>query len=100
MADSNCNTIVVESPNFIPIVSGIAVDIGHRWDAVEVEPAWVRVIRSVPFLPGPIADFTDRGTGARPQEVGYHARVSNVDVGILGRGENFKSGRCRLNGRR
>src|ERR1700729_2555666 len=99
MTETNRNTIVVESPNYIPIVAGIAVDIGHRWNAVEIEPAWVRVTGAVPFLPGPSADLTDRRAGAG-EEVGNHERVSDVDVIILGRGEKIKLGRCRLNERR
>ena len=97
MAESNSNTIVVESSNSISIVAGIAVDIGHGWDAVEVEPAWVRVAGGVPFLPVPTADVTNRGAGAGAKKVGNHARVSDVDVSVLGRGEKLKLGRCRLN---
>ena len=88
MADSNRSTIEVEPPNFVPIGAGIAVDLGHGVDAVEVELARVRVAGEVPFLPGTTADVTDGRAGPGPEEVGNHARISNVKVSILQRREN------------
>ena len=88
MADSSRNTIQVESPNFVPIISGIGVDIGHGLDTVEVEIAWVRVTDDVPFQPGTAADVTDGGAGAGPDEVGNLARASGVEVIILRRRGN------------
>jgi len=100
MANSNRNTFVVDSPNFVPIVGGIVVDVGHGVDAVEVESAWVVTGDELPFLPGTTADVTDGGAGVGPEDVGNHARVSDVDVSILRRGEKLTLGRRRLNERR
>jgi hypothetical protein len=88
---------VVKSSNFVPIVAGIVVDVGHGVDAVKVVSAWVRVTTGVPFSPRTTADVTDGGAGVGPGEVGNRARVSDVDVIILQSGEIFELGRRRLN---
>jgi len=90
---------VVQSPNFIPIVAGIVVDIIHAVDAVEVVSAWAGVADDMPFCPRAIADGTDGSSGVGPGEVANHARVSNVEVTILTRGRRIKIGRSYLNER-
>lgn len=88
MADSDRNTIAVESPDFVPIVGGVAVDLGYGVDAVEVETAWGRVTGEIPFLPGTTAYATNGRAGPGPEEVGNHTRVSDVDVSVLRRENN------------
>jgi hypothetical protein len=90
---------VVQSPNFIPIVAGIVVDVVHAVDAVEVVSAWAGVAEGTPLLPTTTADGTDEGAGVGPGEVGNFARVSNVEVSILARGGGIKIDRSCLNER-
>jgi hypothetical protein len=52
---------VVDSPNFIPGVAGITVDLIHTVDTVKVVLAWGEVGDDGPLIPGTIADGTDEG---------------------------------------
>ena len=83
MADCNRNTIVVNSSNFVPIVTGIFVDVVHAVDTVEVVSPRAGVRDDMPFNPRTIADGSNGGTGAGSGEVGNLARVSDVEVIVL-----------------
>lgn len=99
IADRHRDTIEVQSPNFIPIVASIVVDVIRAVNAVEVVVSWVGVADDMPFQPKTTADVTDDGAGVGPDEVGNLARVSNVEVSILMRGREIKLGRSCLNER-
>lgn len=83
VAECYCDTIVIQSPYFIPVVSGIVVDVVHAVDAIEVIIARVGVPDDIPFLPRATANGTNGGAGVGSKEVSNHARVSNIEVGVL-----------------
>jgi len=86
IAERHRNTIVINSPNLIPIVTGIVVNVGHTVDAVEVVSAWAGVGDDMPFGPRTVADGSDGGAGVGSGQVGNLARVSNVKIIILTKG--------------
>lgn len=86
IAERHRNTIVINSSNLIPVITGIVVDIGHAVDAVEVVFSWAGVGDNMPFGPRTIADGSDGGAGVGSGQVGNLARVSNVKIVILTKG--------------
>ena len=74
---------MINSPNFIPIVAGIIVNVSHAVDAVEVVLSRTQVGDDIPFSPRTIADGSDSGAGVGSGEVGDLTRVSNVELSIL-----------------
>ena len=86
IAGRNCNPIAINSPNFIPDVAGISVDVVRVVDTVKGISLWARVGDNVPCNPGTITDGADGGAGVRSKEVGNLTRVSNVELIILTEG--------------